>query len=99
MGQNEDTKVTDVTKRLMTLSNRILQAEEAGLKDELATLLHEDFTIIRASGVKQDREAFLDAVPDNANRGRVAEEPEVRVYDACAVVTLRVRTSEQQEGV
>jgi hypothetical protein len=65
---------------------------------EAFRLLTEDFTIIRASGAKQDREAFLGAVATNAHRGRTAEEPEIRLYHGCAVVIIRVTTSEKQDG-
>ena len=41
-----------------------------GDRDKLAFLLGQDVTIIRASGEKQDRQMFLEAVEDNKNRGR-----------------------------
>ena len=87
-----------IETKIVDLNQRMLQAEEAGPKDDLAKLLDGEFTIIRANGVKQDRQAFLDAVPDNAHRDRIAKEPEIHVYHDCAVVILRVTTSEHREG-
>jgi len=75
----------------------MLQAEEDGDSESLARLLTEDFTIIRAGGARQDREVFLGAVAANAHRGRTAEEPEIRLYRDCAVVIIRVTTSEKQD--
>ncbi len=83
---------------LLALNERILQAEEMGLKDEIAPLLHKDFTIIRATGVKQDRQTFLDAVSSNANRGRTTEQPEVRLYGDCGVFTCIVMTMQNPDG-
>jgi hypothetical protein len=83
---------------LLALNERILQAEEKDAKDEITSLLHKDFTIIRASGVKQDRQTFLDAVSSNANRGRTAEQPEVRLYGGCAVFTCIVMTMQNPDG-
>src|SRR6266487_4488146 len=68
MRQIEDTKTKNLTNQLTTLNAQILQAEEAGFPDQIAPHLHENFTIIRASGKKENRQAFLDAVPANANR-------------------------------
>jgi hypothetical protein len=83
---------------LTALNERILQAEEAGLKEDLAVLLHEDFTIIRTGGVKLDRQAFLDAVPDNVNRGRSAAQPNVYSVGECAVYTVIVTTTQNPDG-
>ena len=98
MSQNENTGTTDLKNQLTTLNGRILQAEEAGLKDDLALHLHEDFTIIRASGKKENRQAFLDAVPANANRGRSAGEPNVYSVGECAVYTVLVTTTQNPDG-
>jgi len=76
----------------------MLQAEEDGDAENLATLLTEDFTIIRAGGAKQDRKAFLGDVAANAHLGRTAEEPEIRLYRDCALAIIRVTTSEKQNG-
>jgi hypothetical protein len=55
------------------LNQQILQAEEAGNQAVLESLVADRFTSIRASGVRQDRRAYLDAVPANAHRGRTAD--------------------------
>jgi len=83
---------------LTELDGRILKAEEEGNRAVLESLLHKDFAILRASGVKQDRQAFLNAVPGNAHRGRSADQLEVRPYGDCAVVTCRVTTSQNPDG-
>ena len=98
MSQNENTETTDLKNQLTALNEHILQAEEAGLTDDLATLLHEDFTIIRTSGKKENRQAFLDAVPANANRGRTADQLEIHPYGDCAVVIICVTTSQNKDG-
>jgi uncharacterized protein DUF4440 len=89
---------TDPADELRALNERILKLEEAGSKIELDRLLHQDFTIIRGSGVKEDREAFLKAVPANAGRGRTADQPEVRLYGDCAVFTCVVTTTKNPDG-
>ena len=98
MSQNEDTKTKNLTNQLTTLNAQILQAEEAGLPDQIAPHLHENFTIIRASGKKENRQAFLDAVPANANRGRSADQLEIHPYGDCAVVIICVTTSQNKDG-
>ena len=76
----------------------ILQAEEQGRKADLARHLTDDFMIIRATGLKQNRGEFLEAVPDNAGRGRTADQPEVRPYEGWALVTSRVTTTRSADG-
>ena len=98
MDKPNDTLAADRANELETLNAHILHAEEMGLKDKIAALLHKDFTIIRATGVKQDRQSFLDAVSSNANRGRTAEQPEVRLYGDCAVFTCIVITTQNSDG-
>ena len=98
MSQNQDTGTTDLKSLLTALNERILQAEEAGLKNDLDPLLAADFTIIRATGVKHDRQAFLDAVKSNANRGRIAAEPHVYSVGECAVYTVIVTTTRDADG-
>ncbi|MCG3156425.1 MAG: hypothetical protein DKINENOH_03049 [bacterium] len=78
---------------LKLLNENILQAEEIGLKEKLEPLLHQDFTIVRASGEKQNRQQFLEAVPANKNRGRSADQVEVRLYDDRAIFACRVTTN------
>lgn len=92
--KNEANQVTAITH----MTQDILQAEEAGLQDKLAPLLHQDFTIVRASGEKQNRQQFLDAVPANKDRGRTADQIEVHLYDDRAVFTCRVTTTRDKDG-
>jgi hypothetical protein len=89
---------TDDENALAGVNQDILQAEEDGLKGELAPHLHEDFTIVRANGVKQNQHEYLAAVEANAKRGRSAETPEIHSYGDCAVVRVRVSTSKNPDG-
>jgi hypothetical protein len=80
------------------LNQRILQAEETGSVEDLALLLTKGFAIIRNSGEKMDRKKFLSAVPDNANRGRKAEQPRVNLTGSCAIYTCIVTTIRNPDG-
>jgi uncharacterized protein DUF4440 len=83
---------------LNKLNQRILQAEESGDQAYLASILRHDFTIVRASGEKQDRQMYLDAVVANKSRGRSADQSEVRFYGNCAVFICRVTTARDKDG-
>ena len=83
---------------LKLLNENILQVEEIGSKEKLEPLLHLDFTIVRASGEKENRQQFLDAVPANKNRGRSADQVEVRLYDDRAIFACRVTTTRDKDG-
>ena len=87
-----------VLNEISQSNQRILQAEEAGSVEEIAPLLAERFTIVRASGEKMDRQAFLSAVPANANRGRGASQSEVHLVGECAVFTCVVTTTQTNPG-
>lgn len=89
---------SDGTGALNKVNQRMLLAEENGNRDKLAPLLHQDFTIIRASGEKQDRQTFLQAVEDNKNRGRAADLSDVRFYRNYAIFTCRVTTTRDKDG-
>ena len=91
--QDGDQSTADAIRDLTSVNARILQAEEEGRPADLEPLLIEEFTIVRANGKKQSRQKFLKEVPANANRGRVADRPDVRVYGECAVFTGRVTTT------
>jgi oligoribonuclease len=90
--------LTDDTNRLIELNDLILQAEEAGRKEDIAPHLHKDFTLIRAKVTGEDREAFLNAVPTNASRGRKSDQPEVRLYGDRGVFTCLVTTRTNPDG-
>jgi quercetin dioxygenase-like cupin family protein len=87
-----------VPNEIAYLNKRLLQAEEAGLSQELAPLLAKTFTMIRSSGEKIDRAAFLIAVPHNANRGRSVFRPNVHLVNECAIYTCVVRTTQKSDG-
>jgi hypothetical protein len=87
-----------MTSRLTALNETILQAEESGVPDQIAPHLHENFTIIRARGARQDRAEFLKAVLANANRGRTADEIEVHPYGDSAVYICRVSISRNADS-
>jgi hypothetical protein len=88
----------DETIALNELNQRILEAEESGDQACLDPILRHDFTIVRASGEKQVRQVFLDSVEANKNRGRSADQSEVRFYGNCAVYTCRVTTTRDKDG-
>ena len=83
---------------LNKLNQRLLQAEESGDRDSLASLLRQDFTMIRASGEKQDRQMFMEAVEDNKNRGRSSDLSDVRFFGNCAIFSCRVTTTRNNNG-
>ena len=62
---------------IMDLNARILDAEEQGTAADLEPLLAESFFIVRSSGQKLDRAAFLADVPNQSRRGRRAAQPAV----------------------
>ena len=70
---------TSVVSDIIDLSRRILDYEEAGATASLAPHLANAFSIVRSSGQKSDRQAFLDAVPANAHRGRNASQANVHL--------------------
>jgi hypothetical protein len=80
------------------LNQHILQAEEAGTTADLAPQLHPEFTIVRANGERQNKRAFLEAVPANRNRGRSADQVAVNISHECAVFTCRVMTTHDRDG-
>ena len=73
--------------RLMELNNSSFQAEEDGNSELLASLLTEDFKIVRSNFRISDRQTMLDEVPANARRGRAIDEVRVTIYGTSAVVT------------
>jgi len=89
---------SDQTPALNHINQQILRAEEAGDQAILSPLLHPDFTIVRASGEKQDRQTFLDTVLANKNRGRTNNQLELRLYGDRAVFTCIVTTTENRDG-
>jgi hypothetical protein len=91
-------RAAETQSDLTRINENILEAEEAGSTEDLAQLLHKQFAIIRAKGVRQTRQEYLDAVPSNAHRGRTSEPPEIDLYEGCAVVASRVSTSEGPDG-
>jgi hypothetical protein len=86
------------TKRLVEIGDALLKGEEAGRRGDLEPYLHQDFNIIRANGIRQEREEFLSKVEENADMGRSAEPSEIRLYGDCAVVMTRVTTLRKPDG-
>jgi Domain of unknown function (DUF4440) len=83
---------------LTSLNGRILEAEEDGDQAKLEPLIADDFTIVRAGGLKQDRKEFLQTVSANAHRGRTVYHLQVHPFGDCAVVTCCVTTSQNNDG-
>jgi uncharacterized protein DUF4440 len=98
MQSPRDSPTPDLAHELVALNERILQAEEAGQKDELGPLLAEGFTIIRSKGEKVERHDFLEAVPKNANRGRHAAQTNAQLVGQCAIYTCLVTTTQNPDG-
>lgn len=96
--QSKSNSTTDGINALNFVNQHILLAEEDGDQADLEPLLADGFSIIRASGVRQDRQAYLDAVTANAHRGRTADQPEVQLYGDCAVFTCIVTTTQNSDG-
>ncbi len=87
-----------VPNELAYLNERLLQAEEAGSPQDLAPHLAETFTMIRNSGEKVNRAAFLDVLPHHANQGRSASQPKVHLIGESAVYTGVVTTAQNSDG-
>ena len=85
------------TQLILNLNQQILEAEEEGREADLEPLLTDDFWIVRGSGVKQNRQDYLNDVKRNANLGRTADQTEVRLCDECAVYTCLVTTTRTPE--
>ena len=91
-------EVMSVENDITSLSQEILRAEESGNKTALESAIADGFTIIRGTGIKQNREDYLKAVPANAHRGRTAAAPDVRVYTDCASINCIVTTTQNPDG-
>jgi hypothetical protein len=83
---------------ILRLNDRILEYEEAGNAKQLKPLLAESFSILRSSGLRHDWEQFPAAVPENAKRGRKAEEPTIQTAGACVLYTCIVSTTQNPDG-
>jgi hypothetical protein len=97
--QIEEYSSAETIEEVTKINALILRAEEQGQKADLAPRLTDDFIIIRATGLKQNRDEFLEAVPDNAGRGRTADQLEVRPYAGWALVTCRVATTRNADAL
>ena len=83
---------------IMDLNARILDAEEQGSAADLEPLLTESFFIVRSSGQKLDRAAFLADVPNQGHRGRRAAQPEVHQLGSCTIYACIVTTTQNPDG-
>ncbi len=83
---------------IINLNTRILDAEEQGTAADLEPLLTESFFIVRSSGQKLDRAAFLAEVPNQGQRGRCAGQPAVHQLGGCAIYTCIVTTTQNPDG-
>lgn len=81
--------------KLMEVNNQSFQAEEDGNSEVLASLLTEDFKIVRSNFSISDRQTMLDEVPANARRGRMVDEVGVTIYGTSAVVTSHLTIKNQ----
>lgn len=85
-------------QRLVELNNALLNAEKDGDRAAIDPWLNQNFTIVRASDIKQDRQAYLEDVPHNNGRGRSADRVQLHLFGACAVYLCRVATRKNREG-
>lgn len=85
-------------QEIIEVNARILEAEEEGQAADIEPLLTENFFIVRSSGQRLDRAAFLADVPNQSHRGRQAEQPEVHWLEGCAVYTCLVTTTQNPDG-
>lgn len=77
---------------LEDLNTRLLQAEEAGNDDELSKHITDDFIIIRAKGTRQNKQDFIAAAKDGANKGRVQSDYEEIPLRDSVLVRLKITT-------
>ncbi|RPJ51602.1 MAG: nuclear transport factor 2 family protein [Chloroflexi bacterium] len=91
-------KAMETENDLKCLNDLVLQYEETGDIEKMKPLLAEGFTIVRSNGEVQDLQAFLAAVPGNAQRGRKTTESQVQLMGDTAVVISTVETSSGPEG-
>lgn len=89
---DSDQSKTTITARLIEINDKMLRAEEEGQVSDIAKHLHQDFKIIRANLNVEDLQTFLRAVPDNAKRGRTADQPTVQFFGNRAIYTCLVTT-------
>lgn len=89
-----DEQSPELTK-LMELSRRLFEAEENGDRGVLASLLTDDFKIVRSNLTVSDLHAMLDKVSANAGLGRVVVDSGARIFGNIAVVTSLVTTKNQ----
>jgi len=82
--------------------NKIIFPLEPHMRGAGVADLQEGLRLCLGDGVFQlsdaERQAFLDAVPDNANRGRSTGEPNVYSVGKCAVYTVLVTTTQDPDG-
>jgi len=93
-----NTKEKSNVHEIMELNARILDAEEQDQAAEFEKHLTEDFFIVRSSGQKLDRPAFLADIPNQSHRGRQAWQPEVHLVGSCAIYTCMVTTTQNPDG-
>ena len=88
----------DIENEIMCLNNLILQYEETGNIDKLGQLLAQGFTILRASGERQNRDDFLNSVRQNRDRGRRASQPQVQIIADTAMYSCMIETTRNPDG-
>lgn len=82
-------------KMLAELNERSVQAENKASREELEPILADDITIIRSTGVIEDKQRMLERVASyKSGRIREIEEANVSVYGDSAVVTSRIALRE-----
>jgi hypothetical protein len=88
-------RVSPDVAMLTELNNKSFEAEEDGSRENLDSLLTDDFRIVRSNFNVSDKQAMLTDVSANANKGRGVDEVSVKVYGDSAVVTSHLTTRNQ----
>lgn len=85
---------------LLDVNRRSFRAEDEHSREQLSTILHDDFEIVRANGTVEDRETMLGRIAaDASGRTRGVDEERVRVFGDAAVVRSRVTLKESNGDV
>ena len=81
-----------INNKVAELNDDLTAAEETGDAKKVEKLIGNDFVIVRATGVRQERDAYIGKIAENAGRDRRPEESKVEVYDRTALYTGVITT-------
>jgi len=81
-----------INNKVAGLNDDLTAAEETGDAEKVKKMIGNDFVIVRATGVRQEREEYVKKIAENAGRGRKPEETKVQVYDRTALYSGVIST-------